>query len=475
MGAVNRSGRPVERPIRGSRERGAISSTLLALSLVVGSFLAIASPVAVLAASAGFGAPRASSTFGTAVVFDQPVDLSAVPDRAEILISSPGGLGPNVTQVPAPSAAGSGTLHYALALADGHIFPNTKLTARWRLTFGTTTELGPPVSILYQDTRFAWRTKTGSIVRIHWYSGDDAFGTRALAIAEKGVQTAETAFGVTETEPIDFFVYAAQGPFYDALGPGTRENVGGEAIAEIRTLFALIGPDEVDASWVSTVIPHELTHLVFNTAVKNPYHFPPRWLNEGLAVYLSQGYDSGDRGRVADAAGSGGIIPLTGLVGQFPTNADRFYLAYAESVAAVDYLVRTDGKAAVDRLIAAYATGVTDDAAFMAAIGMDMTAFDHAWQASIHAKTPVKTGPQPAPAGPVPPGWSGPPIGGAASSGPGSSQGAVAPITAAPVPAAPAESRSDDSMTVVVLLVVAVGAAVAIAILWLGRRRRLAR
>ena len=37
------------------------------------------------------------------------------------------------------------------------------------------------------------------------------------------------------------------------------------------------------------VVPHELTHLVFDTAVTNPYHFPPRWLNEGLAVYLSEG------------------------------------------------------------------------------------------------------------------------------------------------------------------------------------------
>jgi Peptidase MA superfamily len=448
--------------------------TLFALSLVLGSLMTMASPAAVFAASATFGTPKASSTFGTDVVFDQPVDLSAVPDRAEILISSPGGLGPNVTEVPPPSGAGSGTLHYALELADGHIFPNTKVTAQWRLTFGTTTELGPPVSILYQDTRFDWKTKTGSLVTIHWYSGDDAFGTRALAIAEKGVQTAETAFGVTETEPIDFFVYAEQAPFYDALGPGTRENVGGEEISEIRTLFALIGPDEVDASWVSTVIPHELTHLVFNTAVKNPYHFPPRWLNEGLAVYLSQGYDSDDQGRVADAAGSGGIIPLTGLVGQFPTNADRFFLAYAESVAAVDYLVRTDGKGAVDRLIAAYATGVTDDAAFQAAIGMDMTAFDAAWQASIHAKSPVKTGPQPAPAGPVPPGWSGAPIGGAASPGPGASSGA-APISAAPAPASPAESGSGDSTPLLVLGIVAVGAAAAIAALWLARRRRPAR
>ena len=453
--------------------RPRIAGVVLTLGLVLGSAASGLAPAMVDAASATFGSPTATSTFGKQVVFDQPVALAARPDRVEVLLSSPGGLGPNVTQVAPPTGSGSQTLHYALEIADGHIFPNTKLTVQWRLTFGGTTETGPATSILYEDTRFDWRTKVGALVRIHWYEGTDTFGTRALAIAEQGVKTAEAAFGVTETEPIDFYVYAEQTPFYDALGPGTRENVGGEAVAEIRTLFALIGPDEVDASWVSTVIPHELTHLVFNTAVKNPYHFPPRWLNEGLAVYLSQGYGSDDQGRVADAAGAGTIIPLTGLVGQFPTNADRFFLAYAESVSAVDYLVKADGKAAIDRLIAAYATGVTDDAAFTAAVGMDMAAFDAAWQASVHAKTPVKTGPQPAPAGPVPPGWSGTPAGGAALPGTGAGGAPAVPITAAPAPAAPATSGTSDGAPLVALGIVIV-VAVVIGALWFTRRRRIA-
>jgi hypothetical protein len=33
-------------------------------------------------------------------------------------------------------------------------------------------------------------------------------------------------------------------------------------------LFALIGPNAIDDAWVSIVVPHELTHLVFDTAVQ---------------------------------------------------------------------------------------------------------------------------------------------------------------------------------------------------------------
>ena len=179
---------------------------------------------------------------------------------------------------------------------------------------------------------------------------------------------------MTETEPVDFFVYADVDEFYDALGPGAHENVAGSAYANIRTLLGLIPPDQIDDPQVAVRIPHEFVHLVFDTASKNPYHSPPRWLNEGLAVYQSEGYGSSDRGQVEAAARSGTLIPLDGLTGQFP-NGNDFFLAYAESVAAVDYMVRTYGSDALVSLVRSYADGRTDDEAFTAALGLDMTAF----------------------------------------------------------------------------------------------------
>ena len=78
----------------------------------------------------------------------------------------------------------------------------------------------------------------------------------------------------------------------------------------------------------------------------------------------------------------------TGLTGQFPTSAEQFFLAYAESVSAVDFLIRTHGQDALVSLIRSYADGRTDDEAFTAAIGMDMAAFDAAWMADLGAETP---------------------------------------------------------------------------------------
>ena len=136
---------------------------------------------------------------------------------------------------------------------------------------------------------------SGDLVRVHWYEGDDAFAAKALKLGEDEVRDTSKLLGVTETEPVDFFVYANNDDFYGALGPGAHENVAGTAFGYIRTLLGLIPPDQIDDPLVAVRIPHEFVHLVFDTASSNPYHGPPRWLNEGLAVYQSEGYGSDDR------------------------------------------------------------------------------------------------------------------------------------------------------------------------------------
>jgi hypothetical protein len=102
---------------------------------------------------------------------------------------------------------------------------------------------------------------------------------------------------------------------------------------------------------------------------------------------------------------SGEIIPLDGLTGLFPTSRQRFSLAYAESVSAIDFLIRTYGQDGLVRLIRAYAAGVTDDEAFMDATGAGFSAFDDAWLADLGATRPEPFGPRPAPTGPLPSGW----------------------------------------------------------------------
>jgi hypothetical protein len=437
-----------------------------------------AAPVASAASWATFGSASARSTYGTGVEFSQPVTLDKPVVRVELLLTVADAIGPTLVEVPAPDGIGAVTLSHLLDTSgDGHLLPNTAIAARWRLIASddpADVALGPEIRVTYADDRFPWQTEAGSLVRVHWYDGTAGFGQRALKIGEDGVRKASDLFGVSESKPVDFYVYADQQAFYDALGPGTRENVGGEADASIRTLFALIPPSQIDDAWVGIVIPHELTHLVIDTAAGNPYHFLPRWLNEGIAVDQSQGYDASDRGLVANAVQSGQLIPLDGLIGQFPTDADGFFLAYAESVSAVDFTFRAYGSDALVAVVRSYKNGVTDDEAFQAGLGVDTAGFAAAWLADIGAKAPARYGPQPAPPGPVPSAWltSGGIAAPSAAAGPGTAATPpVVPAAPLPVPA----GQGDGGMTLVVLVTIAVVAGLVIAIVVSRRRRQAAR
>jgi hypothetical protein len=385
--------------------------------------LALAGPVS--ADSVSFGTPTGTSTFSKGIVFTQPVSGASFTE-ADIVLTLPGDIGPSVVKIKNPGAP----LKYTFDTSTGQIQPNTKVSARFQVVFADgTTQQGPELKVTYVDDRFHWQTKSGTYVTLHWYEGDAAFAQQALTMGENGISKSAKFLGVTETAPIDFFVYPDQQPFYDALGPGTRENVGGEANTVTRTLFALIAP--TDLGYARTVVPHELTHVVFDDGTTNPYHAPPRWLNEGLAVYLSEGFGSSDKSLVSRAATSKTLMPLQALTGQFPTTADRFYLAYAESVSAVDYLIRKYGQAPFQKLVKTYSTGASDDEAFTAAFGVDTTAVNKGWLADNGITSSQTFGPQTAPVGPLPPGWttSGGSQGGPAATGPisGSTTGTSGP------------------------------------------------
>jgi hypothetical protein len=379
---------------------------LVAIALIVG----IAAPGAIRAQPAApdsaavvFDAPTASGSFGQPVTFRTRFEADDPPERVELVSRLPGERARDVTiggVRPTDGGAWEATVVY-----DGHIVPNTLFTYHFRAVTDGRVVDGPEAEHRVTDDRVRWRTVERDGIRLHWYEGDDAFAERALTIAESALTSASALLGAQRGAPVDVFVYGDAQTFRSAMGPGTRENVGGQAHPAIRTLFGLIEPSQVGSDWVDELVRHELTHLVFDDAIGEFNTYPPRWLNEGVAVHLSRGIEQGDRNQVEGAVRGGTLIPLQGLEGQFPTRARRFSLAYAESTSAVTYLVDTYGEEALRELVQAYAAGLGTDAAFQQAIGVDLDTFAAAWLTSVGSGPIEPTGPRPAPTGPVPDAW----------------------------------------------------------------------
>jgi hypothetical protein len=447
----------------GSPRRGPAGVAVLLAILSMG----LLAPAAV-AATPTVGAPTATFKFLTSISFKGTASLTSDVVRVELVLDFEGSTRSEIADVPTTVKSGSATLAFTLDTPSGDVLPNTDITARFRLTLADgSTILGPSTTVHYDDTRFAWKTVSGDFVRVHYTDGGTSFGQRAAKIADNAIRDVSSLLGVTENDPIDFYIYADRTAFYDVLGPATRENVGGEAMPNIRTLFANIEPSAVNDPWVGIVIPHELTHLVFDTAVHNAYHYPPRWLNEGIAVYLSEGYGSSDRNAVGQSADDGSIMPLRALTAQFPTTSERFSLAYSESVSAVSFMVDKYGRDGMVSLVKAYAAGVSDDEAFQAAIGTDTAGFEAAWLASIGAPTPSPFGPKPAPAGPLPSGWGG--AAPTAGTAPGDSENGSAEPSSDATPA-PAGTGSGGNDGAIAGLIIVIGAVVLVGI-WLRRRQ----
>jgi hypothetical protein len=371
----------------------------LSSTLFVAGLLSLSAGAAhVAGASVTFGTPTAQSTFGTGIDFTQPVNGTFV--EADFVIEMPGSIGPSIEAL---TGQGSGDLTYSLDTSNGGMLPNTPVDAHFRVVFADGTfQDGPNIHIVYADDRFSWKSVSGSLVTIHWFEGSDSFAQTLLSYAQNGIEHSADYLGVTETKRVDFFVYPSQEAF--AGGINAKETIGGQADPSFRTCFALIAT--TDLSYAQTVIPHELTHIVFSDMTDNPYHSPPRWLGEGLAVYLAEGYGSYNRSLVSSAGNDGTLVPLQALAGYFALDEARIFLSYAEATSAVDFMVRTYGQTAVRTLLSTYATGASDDEAFQAAFGIDMMAFDAAWLADNGVNASATFGPLPAPTGALPPGWS---------------------------------------------------------------------
>ncbi len=342
------------------RRLAAFAATLVIAIVLVG--LARPAPAA---AFSGFGARSASAQYGQAITFSVALPGGA-PDRLELLLQF--GPDPDATFV-APVAASGTSASYTWDASTQYVTPNTPITYRWRATSGGAVTVSPAATLVYADNRpgLDWRSARMGEATVHWYGGAEAQARRFGDLTSGAVTRATRMLGHALDGPIDIFVYATQSDFFGALGPGAREWTGAATFPDIRTVFMWLGGGP--GSYLDTALVHEVTHVVFYDATRNPYHSPASWLNEGFAVWSEQ--------QNADAAAqtvrsevSNGLFSFDAITGQFPIGARGSSLSYAEGATMVDMIIRTYGQGAMAAIAAAYRAGATDAEALHAGTGV---------------------------------------------------------------------------------------------------------
>ena len=151
---------------------------------------------------------------------------------------------------------------------------------------GNTTVIDPKTLTIEDDSQ-NWKSVYSNGITVMWFDGSQAFGNKLLSIATDSIRRLSKNAGIEPPSEILIVVYPDADMLKEAI-LFTSEWVGGMAFPNYGISMMGIAPGEDE--WAAEVIPHELAHLVTDTAVFNCLGtYMPTWLSEGLSVYLEGG------------------------------------------------------------------------------------------------------------------------------------------------------------------------------------------
>lgn len=119
---------------------------------------------------------------------------------------------------------------------------------------------------------------------------------------------------------------------------------------------------------------HELVHLLLEAGAENSAI--PRWVDEGLAQFMSGQQEFRDVHVLSRASASGRLLTLSDIQGLMSMNAGAALQGYAQSVAAIEDLWRRFGDAGLANLVHELRSGKDIDTAFPMLFGMSLGQFE---------------------------------------------------------------------------------------------------
>jgi hypothetical protein len=135
-------------------------------------------------------------------------------------------------------------------------------------------------------------------------------------------------------------------------------------------------------------LKHELTHLLTHQFVEG--REIPKWLDEGLAQWVSGGLGEVVRtlktSPLEEAALSGRLMRMRALVDRFPRSENMLLLAYEESEDFVGYIIRQYGMAGVMRVLQHLKTGEEWENAVQMGLHVPFDDLEKSWQDQLQRR-----------------------------------------------------------------------------------------
>lgn len=232
----------------------------------------------------------------------------------------------------------------------------------------------------YVDNTLNWKTSESDLFVIHYVDQDNAFAQQVQNIARDGLKEATKWLPVVPRIPIQIYVYPDMTTLQSALSRSHQPWTAGHADPELGVvLVSLPGTGEESAS-LERQIPHELMHILQYNVTGSSYSNTPSWLLEGMATAVEL-YPDPDRQRTLVSANDGNsLTPILELCHPFSDDAEKAYLAYAESYSFVNYLSQRFGSSSLNRLLSAYANGLDCESAVSQVYSLPLNQLESEWK-----------------------------------------------------------------------------------------------
>lgn len=183
-------------------------------------------------------------------------------------------------------------------------------------------------------------------------------------------------------EKIAVVIYTGR-QFRDLLD--ASRGVGGLYDGKIRVPVGGLDTER-DRERLRRVLTHEYAHGVVHFLTHNRC---PLWLNEGIAEYLSEGWDGSKEPMLRGAMERGTLIPLANLSAAIGGGSAA--LAYAESLSVVATIVDRSGAYTLRRILDFIDAGDDLDAALRKSIALDLAGLEESWLGALKDRFGIRS------------------------------------------------------------------------------------
>jgi len=272
------------------------------------------------------------------------------------------------------------------------VFSNIEYWFQVELEGGEKTD-SQKFSFTYEDNRFPWRSLKTEEFDIHWYEGETEFGERILNVAYEGLSRLGNQISIPPAKDINIYVYASSQEMQSTLQI-SGQNAGwiaGHAEPKSGVILVSIAPGPADTLEIKRQIPHELAHVMLYQKLGEGYQNLPSWLNEGLASTIEL-FPNPDYPLLLEIAYEEEVLlSIADLCQSFPTDANSFQLAYAESASFVWYLQGEFGISGMETLLSAYANGIDCNRGVEVSYEKNLQELERGWRRVTFNENPLRS------------------------------------------------------------------------------------